>query len=366
MVHVRPAAALLARAALALAASALVALSVAACGSGLRVSVVVPVPPDLPVRAFPEIIVILEGLPEEIEVAEAIAAHLAASAGSSRIERLDEARLAMRRAQGALGPASIVLHVEVRMVESLRSSWTTRPETVCGPWGCATQQRTVMIDVPQIDATAVLHVSEARSGQPLQDLPLREHDESGDAIGMRMRALMRLRERAIAAIDPGRVVLAIELAPVDDAAVRAALDAIRGGHPGEARRALERIAARDDFGARRAEDRAKILFDLGQARRLEARTGEGLGEVEREARLGESEEAIRGAIRIDPQPIYARALAQIDEERQAAARMRTLEEAASHNFALQRGGSSGGELPPESVPEPPPGYGDTTTVSPPP
>lgn len=330
------------------------ALGLGACAGRMHVDAVVSLPPELPLRAFPEIIVMIDGLRDEHDIAEGVAAHLTASATGSRVLRLDEDQLHALRERGQLGPAAVILRVRTRVIESTRPSWIVRPETVCGPWGCRTEQRRLLIDIPVIEAIALLRVHEGRTGRMLQELPLRERDDGNDPLGMRLRAMMRLRARAIAALDPGQVRVSIELEPVDDDAVRAALEAIRTGHPAEARQALERIATHDGFESRAVDDRARILFDLGQARRLEARAAHALTEAEREARLVEAERSIRGAIHLRPREVYARALAQIAEERQARERMRALEEAASHNFALAAG--TGGE----AVPAPPPSYEGAT------
>lgn len=310
----------------------------------MHVRAEVPLPPEVPVRAFPEIVVVVEGHGESAEIADALARHLAASARSSRIERLDEIALGNR----SLGPAAIVIRIDVRVLESLRPTWVTRPQTVCGPWGCTTQDRTTMSDVAVVDAEVVLEVSEGRSGRVLQELRLREREENADVIGMRLRAIARLRARVIAAVEPRSIVLDVEFEPVDDAEVRAALEAIRAGHPGQARRALERVLEHDGFASRDVEERAKILFDLGQARRLEARAEASLSAQERAQRIEEAAGAIRAAIRLDPRAPYARALEQIEAEREAAERMRALEEAALHNFALDRGEPT--------VPAPPSAY----------
>jgi hypothetical protein len=329
-----------------LSAIALLVLSaVASCGHGIAVQAVVRVPPQLPVRVFPEIVVVAGIEREDVEVADALADHLRAT-GAARVERLDEERLEARRVAGDLGPAAAVVRVQTRVLETTRPTFVSRPETVCTTWGCSTMRRSVVDDVPVTLGRVVLRVSEGRSGRPLQVLAIDEREEGNDPLAMRLRVVTALRRRAIAAVDTGEQQVAIELAEVDDPEVRAALAAIPRGHPSEARAALERIVARSDFASRAVEVRARIIFDLGQARRLEARQ-DGGSDLDVAERLAESERAIRDAMRLHPEPPYGRALAQIEEERRARARMRAHEAAASHNFALDEG---------TAVPEPPPGY----------
>jgi hypothetical protein len=321
------------------------ALIATGCDHRLVVRTTVPVPPTLPLGVYPEIAVVPGAAPEALELAQAIASHLAVST-LSRVERIDAVRFQTLRREGLLGRAAVVLHVDTRMLETTRPSFRTRPQTMCGPWGCTTQPRVFVDDIPVVVATLVLRVEEARSGRLLQELVLEEREEGVDPWALRVRVVDRLRRRAMDALDPGERVVEIELAAVDDPEVAAALDALRVGHVTEARSSLDRIVARDGFARRAPEVRAKILFDLGQARRLEARAP-GISASEWEARLAEAERAIREALRLQPEAMYARALQQIAEEREARARFRAQAEAASYNFSLD--GATG-------VPDPPPSY----------
>lgn len=312
----------------------------------------VEVPPELPVRVFPEVVVVPGTAPEDLEVADALARHLAASAGL-RVVRLDEEALERRRASGTLGPASAVLRVDTHVLETTRAGFASRPETVCTTWGCSTVRRTVMEDLPVVVGRVALRVHEARSDRLLQELRVEERDEGADPLSMRMRIVDRLRQRVIGAVDSGERSLDLELVDVDDSEVRAALEALRAGHCHEARVALERVVERESFESLPADVRARVLFDLGQARRLDARAAT---EEQAEAVLREAEETIRESIRLHPDAVFARALAQLAEERAARERMRAHRAATSHNYALDR-------APP--VPDAPPGYARERAAPPP-
>lgn len=320
------------------------ALALTACGGTVRVGALVPVAPELPVRVFPQLAVVHGTAPDDLEVADAIAAHLRASGTGTRVEHLDEDALEARRARGSFGPASAVLQVGTRVLETTRASFVTRPETVCTAYGCQTYRRTMVQDLPVVVGVLVLRVSEGRSGRLLQELRLQEREEGSDALAMRLRVLQRLRQRALTTIDPGERQVHVELLDVGDPEVRAAIDAIQAGHAHEGRVALERVVARPGFASRSSQQRARVLFDLGQARRLESRGGPIEAEEER---LETAEETIRSALRVHPEAVFAQALEQIAEERTARARLRAQAEAASHNFALDRQ---------PTMPEPPPGY----------
>lgn len=325
-----------------------------ACGGSMQVGAMVQVPPELAVRVFPEVAVVPGGAPEDLEVADALADHLALAApgdaarGGARVSRIDEAGLDRRRANGRFGPACAVLRVETRVIETSRPTFVSQPETVCTAWGCQTYRRTVMQDLPVVMGTVVLRVFEARTDRLLQELRLEEREEGSDSLAMRLRVVERLRRRAVGAVDPGHVEVRVELLEVADGEASAALRALREGHPREAREALERIVRRHDFESRALEVRARLLFDLGQAERLEARV---LPDPEQEAALARAEDTLRRALRARPEEAFARALSQIAEERAARERMQAHRAAASHNFALDRS---------PSVPPPPPGYADGT------
>ncbi|AKF06515.1 hypothetical protein [Sandaracinus amylolyticus] len=324
---------------------AIVALLTCGCGGSLQVRATVETPPELPIRVFPEVAIVHGTAPEDFDVADALAHHLAASARDGlRVEHVDEDGLERRRANGSFGPASAIIRVDTHVVETARPSFLSRPDTVCTTWGCNTVRRSVVEDLPVVVGRVMLRVSEARTDRLLQELTIEEREEGSDPLSMRMRIVERLRRRVIGAVDPGERQLDVELVDVDDAEVRAALQAVREGHPREALATLERVVSRRTFEQRSDEQRARVMFDLGQARRLAARAS---GEPDVDSRLEVAERTIRDALMLHPEATFARALTQLREERAARERMRAHRAAASHNFALDRG---------PAVPPAPPGY----------
>jgi hypothetical protein len=310
---------------------------------------VVPIAPTLPVRVFPELAIVHGTEPDDFEMAAALARHLTSSSADARVEHLDQEAVDRRRSQGLLGPASAILRVQTRVIETTRTSFATTPETVCTGATCQTYRRTTMRDVPVVIATLVLHVSEGRSGRVLQEMRLRERDEGHDVLAMRLRVLDRLRRQAIGSIDIGQREVRIELLESSVPDVRAALAQIRAGRLDEGRIALERIVNRTDFQRRTPRERARILFNLGQARRLVMR-GVPVSDADDE-RLDSAHQAITLALGIYPEAVFARAIVQLEEERVARSRMRAHSEAMAHNFTLDRE---------RIVPIPPQGYRDAS------
>jgi hypothetical protein len=319
----------------------LLVLASGGCGGRLVVRSVVTLPAELPLHVFPELGIVPGADADDDALATALAAHLRAST-PSRVEVIDETSLEQRRADGRIGPAAGIVRVRTSLAESSRPGFEVVPETVCGAYGCYTEQRRVVVDVPVVLGRLVLRVIEAREERVLQELVLEEREEGSDPIAMRLRVLDRLRARALAAVGPRRSEVEVELALVDDPALRGALDALRAGRAAEAREALHQLASGPAFERRSTEDRARILFDLGQAQRLEARSS-----ADPDAGLARAAETIREAIRTQPEALYARALEQLTAERDARARLRAVQDAAEHNFALDRS---------PTLPDVPPGY----------
>lgn len=318
----------------------LVLLLAAGCAPGTAVRVNVPVPPRLAVRVFPEVIVVSGRTPDEVGLADGIVAHLARS-GRGRIERVSTQELALRQASGAFGPATAILAIEARVQERLAQPTQDRGSAWCRTercWGDA---------IVVVDATLRLRLSEARSGRVLQEIELRERDGSADASRRRGRALDRLRAGAIAALDPTQVAVTLFLVDVDDPEVRAAVALLRDGEPRRARRTLDRVVRHASFAERAPSERARVLFDLGQALRLEARDdARNAAHV-----LDAAERILRRAALLDPGRLYLDAVTQVVTEREAEQRMRDIDDATHANFAVAL---------PAEVPRPPLGYGYAT------
>jgi hypothetical protein len=296
--------------------------------------------PRLAIRVFPEIVVVSGGVPLELGVADALAAHLARN-GRARVLRVDRAQLELRHASGTFGPATAILSVEARIDERIQSTWDRRPRSECPTDGgmSGTLDATLAVD-----ASVRLRVTEARTTRVLQELELREREVCGDPETRRARAVARVRARALEVVDATQAAAAIALEDVDHPDVRLAIVWAREGRAHRARLALEAIANEESFHGRGEDERARILFDLGQALRLEARTGERMGVAE----LAAADRALRAALALERRTPYYEAVAEVAVELAAAERMREFDEATSTNFAMAL---------PHDLPSPPPGYG---------
>lgn len=327
--------------------AALLLVSMVACAPGPVVRVAIEVPATVPLRTFPHVYVSGGIEPEAVLLAENLIAHLRQD-GAVRVERADPNSLEQMRTTGALPAASVVVIVDLRFALSSTPRYTSRPETVCGPGGCYTRQRSEVYDVPQLEATATVSVYEGPTAILLQRRTLAETAEGRREPTMRELVTQRLSRRLLEAVDPRVEALDVRLAEVALPGVAAALTDAVAGRWHDARRALERVARSENFQNASEADRAALQYDLGLARRFDPVTLE----QDPERHFDVAEEALQRAITLDPRPLYAGALESLRAHRRDRALLAAQREAAQHNFALD----APGEGPPPTLPAPPPGY----------
>lgn len=323
------------------AVGAFVAMTLAGCGSGMTVRGEVIQPAQVPVRAFPRILVTSAEDPESREIALAIARHLAV--GRSTVDRLDRSAIAELRARGQIDRTTVVLELRTTLTRHERPGWATSDPLNCGVAGCVDSRRSVE-DVPVVRAHVSILVAEGPSGRPLQRVELSEQESGSDVLAMRLRVLERLATRARALVDQQVESVPVTLYPLDMPEVRAALEAVREGRWAEGRQRLERFVESKRFQTLPRDQRALVLYDLGQARRFDST-------LPAERRFRDAARALRAAVRLVPQPRYAQAIADLERHRQSRAMVREQQEAMAHNFAL-------GSEAARSSPAPPSGYRD--------
>jgi hypothetical protein len=332
-------------------APALVLVSLAAgCGAGTAVSGRVVWPAAVPVRTFPRIYVASGPRRHEIRFAEEMAAHLR-SGGRARVRRVDADDVETMRAGGSIPTPSVVMRLDLDFDEGSRPEWMSRPETVCGPLGCYTTTRTRMVDVPIVLAELRIEVEDGPSGRVLQRTAVEAREEGNDYELMRRRVADELLRRAERMVDQRIDEVQVRLLGADVPEVTTAIEAIDRGEWQRGRALLEQVIEDDAFDRLPAAVRARVLYDLGLARRFDPSTMEDVG-----AHFRAAESALREAVRLDPDERYARALEELRAHRRQVEILIEQRAAAAHNFSLvERRPDPGGERP-EGLPTPPPGY----------
>jgi hypothetical protein len=321
---------------------ALSATMIVGCGGAMTVQGEIVQPAQVPVRAFPRILVSAAPNPESRDLAARVARHL--SRGRSAVEQLEPDAIRALREGGRIERATVVIELQATLTRQDQSHWGLRSRPLdCGPLGCFDPRGgSSMQDIPMLRADLLLRVLDGPSGDTLQEVELSEQETGGDALAMRLRVLDRLADGALALVDQRVERVAVHLYPIDRPEVRRALAAVREGSWSEARRHLELFAHSRHFRSLPRDQRALVLYDLGQARRFDTT-------VTAEERFAGASRALRAAVRLAPQPLYARAIAALESHRRSRYMVREQQEAMAHNFALSAGAMA-------DTPQPPPQY----------
>jgi len=318
----------------------LLALAVGGCSAAVTVQGRVVHPAQVPVRAFPRILVIASDATESRQLAEAIAAHLEGDGSHVRLGTAGDAR-AMRE-RGALDRGTVLLHVDAALRDERRASWTRSNRLECGPLGCVESNRPVMQYVPAVTGRVALTVFDAHSGRRLQREAVDAEESGGDPIGMRLLVLDRLTRQTVRLLDQRAEAVSVELHPTEAPEVQAALDAIRDGRWAHGRDLLERYVGSEDFGSLPDEERARVLYDLSQAHRFDP-------SVPVDVRFERAADALQAAVQLHPQDRYASAITELEAHRRARELVQAQQQARHHNFRVGRRGG-------DPVPEPPASY----------
>ena len=322
-----------------LASSALFIAS--ACGSALTVRGDVVLPAQIPVRAFPRIVVTAQDTPESLRVAQRLVEHLAR--GESVVRSASESAIERLRRDGRIRRATAIVRVFVVLNEREQPGWGRIDGTDCGPLGCVEASRSSIVVIPVLTGQMTLTVIDGPSGRALLREQVDEEESGQDVLAMRMRVVERLVTRALELVDQRTERVAVQLHPIDHAAVRDALAAIRQGRWTRGRGMLERFVGSTSFEALRSEERALVLYDLGQICRFDR-------SLPADERFRRSAGALRRAVRLDPEIRYANALAELEAHRQSRALVHEQDDAMAHNFRIAEDPTGA------SVPDPPATY----------
>lgn len=321
---------------------ALAALVIASgCSSALTVRGDVVLPAQIPVRAFPQILVTAEDTPESLHVAQRLVEHL--SRGESDVRSAPEEAIEQWRQDGRIRRATVIVRVRAQLTERDRPGWERVDSTECGPLGCVQASRNTIVVVPVLVGHMTLTVVDGPSGRALQREQVDEEESGQDVLAMRMRVLERLGTRALELVDQRTERVAVQLHPIDNSTVRDALASIRAGRWTRGRRTLERFVRSTGFDALSSGQRAVVLYDLGQVCRFDR-------SLPADERFRRGAGALRRAVRLDPETRYANALAELEAHRQNRALVHEQDDAMAHNFRIAEDSTGA------SVPDPPAAY----------
>lgn len=315
----------------------LCACLVVGCGAATLARGRITHPAALAMNAYSKVLVAGGHLDYELAVLTGIVLRLqelGIDAEQVELENLEPLRQA-----GGIPPGSAVLVAQASVNEQTRPEWTSQPETVCGAFGCYTDHRTVVLDVPMTHAQFELVLYDGPTARVLRRVAIQARDEGGDYESMRMRVAARLVERAEALFSDRDEIARVELLDVELPGHEEAVELAEEGKWTEARAMLER-QARDRAAARLpTEERARLQYNLGQARRFDPAS------LARDpTHFARAEEALREAARLDPKERYARTLRELHRHRTV------------HRAWLAQRARSQTQRSSAGVPDPPPAY----------
>lgn len=281
-------------------------------------------PARLPLKTIPNVYLIAGD-----EEAEAVIPFLGEALESDgvHVEVVDEAGVQAMRREGRMPLASAIVRLRLQYDSATATRARERNETICGTRGCITRPRTVFVQVPTLSALLVASVHEGPSDRTLQEVRFQAESGAGVVdVLQRDSVLRQLRSQVLETLDPQRRSLRIRLQTLELAGSELALRALRDGEWTQGRGALERLTR--DAEALSDEDRAAFYYDLGVARRFDPQT---LSSDE-DAHFDAAERALRRAVRLNPQPLYAAALEDVRRHRRERALLAAQREAAGENF----------------------------------
>ena len=324
---------------------ALMLTLLAACSHTVTVRGATLFPARVPVRAFPTIWISGGSLDEEVFLQDRLAAHLADD-GQHEVRRVDLAELEPARKAGKISPTTVVILIDLKVDESVRSDWATSPAAVCGYYGCYTQYQSYPVSVPELRGEALVTVYEGPTARVLQRERFRNLtvDDSEQGADVLLEGLARDIERAV---DVLRKRERVELYKVKDVpGVNEAVALIEKGKWYEGRDLLEH--AKDQLSAVDKESQGRVWFDLGLARWF-APGPAGLTE----SAYQDARRALETALALAPHPVHRRVLAALELARKNYAVLEEQRRATAHNYSMRQAAKPAEPAPP-AAPTPPP------------
>lgn len=286
-------------------------------------------PARLPLKTIPNVFLIAGD-----EAVEPLLPFLgeALQSGRVRVESISDEEAEARRRDGRMPTASALVHLNLYFRSGTATRARDRNETICGQGGCVTRPRTTFVQVPTLEALLVVRVREGTSNRILQEVRF-EAEADADIVDVLQRdnVIRRLQTQLLETLDPQERSVRVRLQPFDLDGSDDILGALQQGEWTRGRRALEEMKSAAD--ALRSEQRAAYYYDLGVARRFDPASL-----VADEANhFDEAEAALRTAVRLDPQPLYASALEDVRRHRDERALLAAQADAAGENFREAEG-----------------------------
>lgn len=269
-------------------------------------------PAPIPSHRFSDIVIVRGHTNEEARVAESLSRALASQ--HSVEVRATGAGVHGGTAGGTAGETeTLFVHIELWLEERAEPTWSSVPETHCGPIGCTTRTGTRLTPVPEVDGRMRLSFHGPNGEVRLEPVALVASLRGHDFLTVRHRVVEQLARRAGALLAGRRVrVRAVLMAIPEIPRVASAIESAIAGEWVQARQTLEAIAGEiAEVGTALPEaPLARLYYDLGIARRFTRRSGEAS-----EDHFAGVIRALQRATRSDSHPRYRAALREVERQR---------------------------------------------------
>lgn len=239
---------------------------VVACSSTRTVQVPIEFPAAFSVGAARGVWIASGSDENSLAVADLLTGHLAGR--SPALRQVSLAQLEPARTRRQIPAGTLVLLVEVQMVESSDTRFIQQPQTFCGPGGCYTQYRSFPYQVPAIAGQLRLTGYDGPTANVLAQRVLRAAGSSRSRMGLQRQVALELVERALPLFESRPGSFSVELMNADAASHQAALEALESGAHEAARTQLAGMTRRETLASLSTAEQARVFHNLAQTLRL--------------------------------------------------------------------------------------------------
>ncbi len=237
----------------------MLAASLSACAAGGGYWGEVLHPAELPVRSFAPILVAHAGDADSREVGAALVEALVRGGTAAEL----------RAASEATSPG-MALRVELAVMfrQRVETRWSTRPENVCGPYGCYVRQVSYPYDAVTLVGEVGVSIRDVVADRLLAERRIARQELGGDSSARRAHVRNLLAVALLGLVDPRVERVRVRFARVRVPEAELAREAARAGDWDAAEAHLVTLRDGPAFAALDPEDRARVLHDMALAIRF--------------------------------------------------------------------------------------------------
>lgn len=227
-----------------------------ACAGRFEAHGTIEHPAELPVRAFPPVVFVSAADPDSTAVATQVTEHVGRGGTPARLTN------------GEVTGAGIRVDLAVRFAPRAETRWASRPENVCGPYGCYVRQVTYPYDVLTLRGEVAVRVADPATAAVLAERSLTAEEIGTDSPARRAAIRHRLVAMVVAWFEPRQERVTVSMPRVSGEGYAHVVRLCHEGKWDEALDSLRRLRGEPSFAAMSTEDRAGLLVALAHAIRF--------------------------------------------------------------------------------------------------